>query len=144
MPIKRGYVRGMTLTALMALALPLQAGEHETVWVFTTDQLPPLQHTDRADRLFVLDNVDKALKKLSFLNPGNEAQAKQRAMKLIQSPEGQAMIARMRSSAEAIAVAWQHGIEKLPAVLVDEQYVVYGVYNVESALAQIARYRDAR
>ena len=128
----------------MALVLRAQAGEQGTVWVFTVDQLPSLQHTDRADRVFVLDGVDNTLKKLSFANPGDEAQAKQRAMALIQSQDGHAMITRMRHSAEAIAVAWQHGIAKLPAVLVDEQYVVYGVYDVESALAQIARYRDAQ
>ena len=133
---------GIVLAALLGKAFAAFADE--SVWVFTAHQLPPLQHTDKADRVFVLDNVDNALKRLSFANPGNEALAQQRAMAVIQSPKGQAMIARMHGSAQAIAVAWQHGIDKLPAVLVDERYVVYGVYNVESALAQIARVRDAQ
>ena len=137
-------VGGIALTVLMALVLPVEAAEPATVWVFTADPLPPLQHTEQVDRLFVLDAVDSALKKLSFANPGNEAQAKQRALALIQSRDGQAMTARLRLSAEAIAVAWQHGIAQLPAVLVDERYVVYGVYDVESALTRIAGYRDAQ
>lgn len=112
--------------------------------MFTAAQLPPIQHTNRADRLFLLDEVDHSLKALSFRNPGNEEKARKQALAIIQSPQGQATINRMRGSAEAIAVAWQHGIEKLPAVLVDETYVVYGVYDVESALAQIARYRHAQ
>lgn len=129
---------------------PVQAGTPAPepapgqVWLFTAQQLPPIRHTDRADRLFVLGDVDQSLKALSFANPGNQVQAKQRAMAVIQSTQGQAMIARMRGSVEAIAVAWQHGIEKLPAVLVDECYVVYGVYNVETALQQIERARDAQ
>ena len=65
-------------------------------------------------------------------------------MTILRSPSGQAAIARMRDSAEATAVAWQHGIEKLPAVLVDEQFVVYGAFDVAFAIAQVARYRDAR
>ena len=143
MPIKQRCA-SIALTVLMALVLHVEAAEPATVWVFTADPLPPLQHTERADRLFVLDAVDNALKKLSFANPGNEAQATQRALALIQSQDGQAMMARLRLSAEAIAVAWQHGIAQLPAVLVDERYVVYGVYDVESALTRIAGYRDAQ
>ena len=143
MPTKKWAIR-VALAALMGLSPPALSDQPAVIWVFTADQLPPLQHTENVDRLFVLDDVDSALNKLSFANPGNEAQAKQQAMTLIQSPDGQAMLARMRRSAEAIAVAFQHGIDQLPAVLVDKQYVVYGVYNVEAALVQIARYRDAQ
>ena len=133
--------------AIAGLAMPAQAAlasDPSTVWIFTADRLPTLQHVEQADRLFVLDHADTALRGLSFNNPSSEVQARQRAMAIIQSPKGQAAIDRMRNSAEAIAVAWQHGIQKLPAVLVDERYVVYGVYDVESALAWVARYRDAR
>lgn len=115
-----------------------------TVWVFTVDRLPPLQYVDQADRLFVLDHADNALRRLSFPHPGSEAAARDKAMLIIQSPRGQAAIARMRESAEATTVAWMHGIEKLPAVLVDERYVVYGVFDVAAAIDQIARYRDVR
>ena len=50
----------------------------------------------------------------------------------------------MRESAEATTIAWMHGIEKLPAVLVNEQYVVYGVFDVAAAIDQVARFRSAR
>lgn len=129
----------------MALVLAVQAGMAQaadsTVWVFTADRLPPLHNVNHADRLFVLEHADNALRQLSFPNPGNAAAARDRAMAIIQSPRGRAAIARVRNSAEATAVAWQYGIEKLPAVLVDEQFVVYGVYDVVAALARV---RDAR
>lgn len=132
------------LIAALALQACATVAADPTVWVFTAGRLPALQNVHQADRLFVLDHADNALKRLSFPNPGSDAAARDRAMAILQSPRGQAAIARMRNSAEATAVAWQHGIEKLPAVLVDEQYVVYGVFDVASAVEQIARYRDAR
>ena len=119
-----------------------QAGQ-DTVWVFTADQLPQIQHLDQADRLFVLDHADNALREMSFPHPGSQAAAREKAMLIIQSPRGQAAIARIRESAEATTVAWMHGIEKLPAILVDGQYVVYGVFDVAAAIDQVARYRDA-
>ena len=140
-------VSGMFKCAfIVAFALQVSAthAADPSVWVFTADRLPALKNVDRADRVFVLDHADNALKNLSFPNPGSEAAARDRAMLIIQSPQGQAAIARMRQSAEATTVAWQHGIEKLPAVLIDAQFVVYGVYDVAVAVEQIARYRDAR
>jgi len=142
MPARPNLLPWIVLAVLLNTMLPGHASDHETVWVFTAGKLPPVLQVAHADRLFVLDDVDQSLKALSFPNPRNEAQARQRAMRMLQSPKGQAVLTRIRHSAEAIAVAWQHGIVKLPAILVDERYVVYGIYNIDAALAQIARYRD--
>ena len=136
-------MRSAFLFLLYIHTIAAQATEG-TVWVFTANRLPPLQHVDQAERLFVLDHADNALRRLSFPNPGSEAAARDKALLIIQSPRGQAAIARMRESAEATTIAWMHGIEKLPAVLVDEQYVVYGVFDVAAAIDQVARFRSAR
>ena len=136
-------MRSAFLFLLYIHTIAAQAAEG-TVWVFTANRLPPLQHVDQAERLFVLDHADNALRRLSFPNPGSEAAARDKALLIIQSPRGQAAIARMRESAEATTIAWMHGIEKLPAVLVDEQYVVYGVFDVVAAIDQVARFRSAR
>lgn len=136
-------MRSAFLFLLYIHTIAAQAAEG-TVWVFTANRLPPLQHVDQAERLFVLDHADNALRRLSFPNPGSEAAARDKALLIIQSPRGQKAIARMRESAEATTIAWMHGIEKLPAVLVDEQYVVYGVFDVAAAIDQVARFRSAR
>lgn len=136
-------MRKALITALAIQACASHAAD-PTVWVFTAGRLPALQNVYEADRLFVLDHAEDALRRLSFANPGSDAAARDRAMVILQSPRGQAAIARMRNSAEATTVAWQHGIEKLPAILVDDQYVVYGVFDVASAVDRVARYRDAR
>ena len=117
------------------------AAPPESVWVFTTQQLPAVQRLDLATEVFVLDSIDTPLKNLSFQNPKNEAAARQHAMAIIQSPEGQAVLAQLKTHAQAVAIAWQSGITKLPAVLVDGDYVVYGEYDVQVAIDHIMRYR---
>ena len=48
-------MRSAFLFLLYIQTIAAQAAEG-TVWVFTADRLPPLQHVDRADRLYVLDH----------------------------------------------------------------------------------------
>lgn len=43
-----------------------------------------------------------------------------------------------------VADAWSLGIEKIPAVVVDRQYVVYGEPDVSRALELIAKARRSR
>ena len=43
-----------------------------------------------------------------------------------------------------MTVAWSLGIAKIPAVVVDRRYVVYGEANVARALARIEEYRRAQ
>jgi len=96
-----------------------------------------------AHHVFVLDDIEKPLAALAFDYPGSDEKARQRANAMLNSPEGQALMAQIKRNAQAVAVAWQSGIEKLPAVLVDEQYVVYGEYDVHAALQRIESYRHA-
>ena len=79
---------------------------------------------------------------LAFPFPGSEEAARRQAVTLLNAPQGQALLAQLRRHAQAVALAWQSGIEKLPAVLVDQRYVVYGAYDVQAALARVARFRE--
>lgn len=144
MQISQGYKTSgcQVLALLCGITVPAMAQEApESVWVFTTQRLPALQRLDLATEVFVLDSIDAPLKNLSFQNPKNETAARQHAMAIIQSPEGQAVLAQLKTHAQAVAIAWQSGIAKLPAVLVDGDYVVYGEYDVQVAIDRIMRYR---
>lgn len=56
--------------------------------------------------------------------------------------EGGADLQRHLASAyQGIADAWSLGITKIPAVVVDRRYVVYGERDVTRALARIEEYR---
>ena len=51
---------------------------------------------------------------------------------------------RIRQAYQGVADAWGLGIAKIPAVVVDRRYVVYGEADVARALAHIEEYRRAR
>jgi integrating conjugative element protein (TIGR03757 family) len=48
---------------------------------------------------------------------------------------------RLVAAYQDLTVAWSLGITKIPAVVVDQRYVVYGEPNVSRALAHIEEYR---
>lgn len=127
---------------LSVIAVTVSASEPpESVWVFTTAQLPALRRMDLATEVFFLDDIDKRLKDVAFTNPGNDERARQHATAILNSPRGQALLGHIKRNAQAVAMAWQSGIEKLPAVLVDEHFVVYGDYDVQSALHRVRQHR---
>jgi len=133
-------LKGFLLPLLGALMTPAMAQtDHAGVLVFTATYLPAITGVDRADRVFYLDGANEALKDLRFANPGSEAKAREKIATLLQTPRGQAVIEAVQRSGEGVAAAWQHGIEKLPAVLVGGNQVVYGVFDVDTALSLIEK-----
>jgi len=51
---------------------------------------------------------------------------------------------RLALAYQGVIEAWSLGITKIPAVIVDRKYVVYGVQDVDRAVAMIERYRSAQ
>lgn len=113
--------------------------DHQGVVVFTARHLPHITSSERADRVFYLDGADAALAGLRFTNPGNQKVAVARASAMLQTSAGQAAIEQITQVGEGIALAWQHGIEKLPAVMVGGSHVVYGVFDVNEAVQMIKK-----
>lgn len=48
---------------------------------------------------------------------------------------------RLAGSYQSVTDAWNLGVTKIPAVVVDRRYVIYGEHDVASALARIEEYR---
>ena len=141
-------MRSQSINALLPLLLLsahlCMAESSSAVWVFTTEQLPAIKRLDLVDQVFVLDDIERPLQALSFQYPGSEDKARQQANTILNSPQGQILLEQVKRNALSVAIAWQSGITRLPAVLVDEQYVVYGEYNVQAALDRVDRYHHAR
>ncbi len=57
---------------------------------------------------------------------------------------GEALQRRIGQAYQGVADAWGLGIAKIPAVVVDRRYVVYGEPDVARAVARIDAYRSAR
>ena len=51
---------------------------------------------------------------------------------------------QLAAAYQGIVNAWALGIQKIPAVVVDRKYVVYGEPDVQKALSRIEAYREAQ
>ncbi|HEQ1867040.1 TPA: TIGR03757 family integrating conjugative element protein, partial [Pseudomonas aeruginosa] len=68
----------------------------------------------------------------------------QRAAAMVQQrlqQGGQLLQKRMLDAYQGVADAWSLGITTLPAVVVDQRYVVYGESDLDKALARVAQHR---
>lgn len=54
---------------------------------------------------------------------------------------GSALQHRLTTAYQGVTDAWSLGISEIPAVVVDRRYVVYGVTDVNRAMALIETYR---
>jgi len=125
---------------ISCLLLMLLAGNASAqVWVITDSQ-HPVTGSASAQRVIQLDAAQQAETELSANLPDDP----QRATELVQqrlNQGGQALQQRLREAYQGITDAWSMGITTLPAVVVDERYVVYGELDLDKALARIAQYR---
>ena len=60
----------------------------------------------------------------------------------LNSPSGKRLQSDLAKAQQDITDAWSLGIEKIPAVVVDRRYVVYGEPDVAKALELINRARS--
>lgn len=134
------YLLAATLSvhAILAILTPAYAG----IEVFTVATEPMTSVPDDAVvvELDAPARLDGALSLDLPTDPDAAAQAVQARMG---SESWQHLFKEYGRAYEAVARAWQIGIEKLPAVVVDGTYVVYGVHDVAQALKRIEQAREA-
>jgi len=107
--------------------------------VIFTDARHPLISTG-GSRVVLLDAPKQIEAALSEnLPPDADKAASLVRARLAQQPELSKQIAQ---SYQGVLDAHTLGISKIPAVVVDRRYVVYGEPDVEAALAHIADYRN--
>lgn len=123
------------IAGLMLLAAPSTFAGIE---VFTASHIPVFQVPSDAT-VVELDALAGLDEQLGYQLPTNLQQAERIAQQRLQSPSFQALAQRYEQAAMAISRAWMLGINKIPAVVVNGQYVVYGQPNVAAALALIAQ-----
>lgn len=119
---------------LMVCAPPLLA---QQVKVFT-DSTIPVSNAGTA-QVILLDQPRLLEQQLSAGLPGNQEQAEHTVLTRLQTPEGQGLYQQLIDAHMGVVSAWQLGITKLPAVVVDDKYVVYGQTDVGQAVATINR-----
>lgn len=125
----------MPLAALFACAF----SQAET-WVIT-DQAHPVT-APIGVRVILLDELQHLEELLSRSLPADPRQAATAVQRFMATPEGARLQADLAKAQQGAADAWSTGVEKIPAVVVDRKYVVYGEPEVAKAMRLIDRERS--
>ncbi|EDT3379598.1 TIGR03757 family integrating conjugative element protein [Pseudomonas aeruginosa] len=109
--------------------------------VVVTDSHHPVK-TMGGERLIELDEASLIEAELSAQLPANAEQATA-IVKGRLNQGGADLQRRIASAYQGVADAWSLGITTIPAVVVDQRYVVYGEADVARAIARIEQHRRA-
>jgi len=121
------------------LILTLHSGQSwASVVVFTDARFP----TSAASAAITvrLDNVERIEALLSQQFAADPSLANS----LASFELGPELHREMVEAHQAIADAWSLGVTKVPAIVVDDKYVIYGEKNVQRAMDRIDEFRRAR
>lgn len=120
-----------------ALFLAANASAAE-VWVIT-DRHHPVD-VPRGARLIELDAANAVTEELSRQLPSSVEQAAESARQRLRNG-GPELQRRLASAYQGVVDAWSFGITKIPAIVVDRRYVVYGESDARRAISLIEHYR---
>jgi integrating conjugative element protein (TIGR03757 family) len=108
-----------------------------------TDRAHPVMNTGDA-RVIYLDRAAKIEKEMSAGLPNDIDKAEAILKERLKTPDGERMIAGLTDAAKDLLLAWEMGVSKVPAVIVEGKYVVYGQPDVSAAVYRIAQRRAAQ
>lgn len=123
----------------LAVLLVSTLAQGET-WVIT-DQAHPVNAPVGA-RVILLDEQRRLEEQLSRSLPADPRQAATTVQRFMATAEGAHLQADLAKAQQGAADAWSTGVEKIPAVVVDRKYVVYGEPDVATATRLIDRARS--
>ncbi|WP_119736984.1 TIGR03757 family integrating conjugative element protein [Pseudomonas sp. Larv2_ips] len=125
---------------LFSLLLFLSTASHAETWVIT-DQAHPVS-APTGVRIIRLDDQQRLEELLSRQLSADPRQAEATIQRFLSSPAGKRLQNDLAQAQQGVTDAWSVGIEKIPAVVVDRRYVVYGETDVSKAVTQIDRARS--
>lgn len=121
-----------TLLTLFPLLMPASvlAGT-----VLYTDSHHPPTNNDASVSVIYLDGPDQLQAQIFGELPSDPALAARQAKAVLQSPQWQAQEEQLATVYRAVVRAWELGVKKVPAVVFDDQDVVYGTSDIARARA---------
>lgn len=127
-------------TAPVLLAALVAGSAHSETWAIT-DAAHPLTAVPPGVRIIKLDEQQRIESELSRNLPPNPHQAALAARHMMSTQAGAALMQRLASAQQDATDAWSAGVSKIPAVVVDRKFVVYGQPNVAAAIESIQAVR---
>ncbi|KOP50903.1 MULTISPECIES: TIGR03757 family integrating conjugative element protein [Pseudomonas syringae group] len=138
-PYRFSYnIRMAFLILIAAIQVPFANAE---TWI-VTDRNHPVQAPARV-RLILLDESERLEAKFSEGLPANQQQAIAIMQQRLKSADAQRLQRDLALAQQNLVDAWSIGVTKVPAVVVDRTFVVYGETNVLAAEHRIAQWRTA-
>lgn len=131
------FFSALLTCALVAPATPLTAD----ILVFT-DQHHSIEALANM-RVVELDAPARIESELASGLPTDPTQAAAIVQQRLKD-RGTELQRRLASAYQGVTDAWSLGVTKIPAVVVDRRYVIYGEHDVASALARIEEYRRTK
>lgn len=125
---------------LVPLLVLLPAAAQAETWVITNQAHPVLAPS--GTRIILLDDQQRLEEQLSRELPADPRQAEATIQRYLASPAGRRLQNDLALAQQGVTDAWSLGVEKLPAVVVDRRYVVYGEPDVTKAVTLIDRARS--
>lgn len=107
-----------------------------------TDRHHPVR-TMGGERLIEMDEAARIEAELAAGLPADPEQAAAEARRRL-NQGGAEFQRRIATAWQGVTDAWSLGITRLPAVVVDSRYVVYGEPDVARAVARINQHREAQ
>lgn len=124
----------LRIRMLVGCALVVAVGSAAAqVEVFTVAG-QPVTHVPTGANVIEIDTPARLDKRLSEDLPGDKAAAAKAVRKRL--PEFKSAY---DSAYDGLLRAWRLGVKRVPAVVVDGEYVVYGQPNVDAAMTEIER-----
>ncbi len=122
----------------LAIAASARAAD---VWVFTDHEHPVV--AGAAVRIVELDAPVRLTSELASTLPADPGKAAAMFQERL-ATVGAELRQRLIAAYQGVTDAWSLGITKIPAVVVDRKFVIYGEQDVRRAVAQIEHYRSAQ
>lgn len=129
------------LTAGLCMALLCTVASAADI-IVVTDGDHPIQ-SPPGIRVIQLDAAQRIEAELAANLPNDPARSTAIVQQRLKEG-GSALQQRLGSAYQGIVDAWSLGIATIPAVVVDQRYVVYGEPDIAKALARVAEYRETQ
>lgn len=134
--------RGLILKRPLSFALLYACGFAQGETLVVSDHAHPVTNTAH-HRVIVLDEQQRLEDHLTSRLPSHPTQVAATIQAYLASPEGTRFQHELIQAQQGITDAWSLGVEKIPAVVVDRRYIVYGEADVAKAIALIDSARSA-
>ncbi|HHL7698726.1 TPA: TIGR03757 family integrating conjugative element protein [Escherichia coli] len=127
---------------LLILMLAVAAQAPAATVVYTDSHHPPLNVA--SDQVVYLDAPDTVQRQVFGELSADPVQAEQVAKTIIHSPDWQQKQQHITQAYQGVLQAYSLKLEKYPAVVFDNSYVVYGTADVAVAQASLTKFREAQ